>query len=161
MILAAVVLGAYAYNTSQADAVLGWEKAHHPLPNTWKYALGALGYHPLMDEKGIQGILKSLPTKVSWEEEEGDSAWVSKDLSWLVVLPSSHPNSDEESRSPLVFSDGTEAQIASDSKIDWHPQSGSWTGFQDLLRKLELRPKKVVALTKKLVIFRDPLEIRY
>lgn len=152
-LLLSVLLGIWAHQSSQAEALRTWESENLPSPRIWTFALGSLEFHALSDPRKIQKASKGLPSLL----EEPGSVWITEDSRWIAVfLPT-------DSSAPIrIFCIECEPRKPASWPTSWQPLGRSWKGFEEAMNRAKMvqrAPKS--SLPAKKAIYRDPREVRY
>ena len=159
LLVSSFVLGVWAYEMTQTESLLRWEKEHIPSTYIVQKSLQALGFSSVSDLKIITQLLRSL----SLNADEGGGFWMSADHEWVAYY-----GHDPLQGGELSFQFYCIKSQSPSSALSWVPLSRGWKGFEEVLLALEkkapsLQDKSSFLKIKKgkKPVIRDPREIIY
>ncbi|MGK5085087.1 hypothetical protein WDW37_17505 [Bdellovibrionota bacterium FG-1] len=145
----ALVLGVWAHDFSEAQALNTWLTTHPPSILMWKHALRSRGMvevtHPILAQKAI----RTLPSLI----DQKGAVWVASEGKWIALL-----GSDTASGAPVVF-----CLSCQETPQNWNPAGNAWSAFDVALKKVDeaVQAEKHPLLSAKKAVYRDPYEIVY
>ena len=160
LFILSLTLGVWAYQVTQSESILQWERTHIPSTYLVQRTLQGLGFSHVSDLKLITRLFRSL----SLSTDELGGVWMSSDHHWVAYYGEDPKNRDE-----LSFEFYCEICTSPVTSLHWQPLERGWRGFEEVLRILE-RKKPRVLVSKELPkrakkrgkpVFRDPREIIY
>lgn len=148
LLLLALVLGIWAHDLAQAEALGGWLREHPPSSQAWKHSLESRGFHALTDPLKIQRASRSLPSLV---DEEG-STWTGADANWIAVFQ----KKDDVLTSTLYCLECQKPPAG------WQPLGRGWEAFDPVLALADAAMKRLKPVFKtRKTVASDPMELRY
>ena len=147
----ALVLGVWAHSSSQAEAVLNWERTHLPSDGMVQLALKSRGFRLLEEGKPLQKVLRSLPVSL----DQKGSFWATSDLNWVAYYAD-----PEQVTQTQIF-----CWECATPPTPWQPSGLGWRGLETLLKDIAIkftshRPA-VKATARGSHLWRDPREVVY
>lgn len=159
LLMSSFVLGIWAYEMTQTESLLRWEKEHIPSTYIVQKSLQALGFHSISDLKIMTRLFRSL----SLNADEVGGFWMSADHHWVAYYGRDPLQGDE-----LSFQFYCLMSQNPSLPLNWLPLSRGWKGFEEVLLVLEKKAPSLgdqhsfVKIKKgKKQITRDPREIIY
>lgn len=148
LLLFALVLGTWAHDLAQAEALGGWLREHPPSSQAWKHSLESRGYRTLTEPKAIQRASRSLPSLV---DEEG-SIWTGADANWIAVFQ----KKDDVLASTLYCLECQKPPAG------WQPLGRGWEAFDPTLALADAAMKRLKPVLKaRKTVASDPMELHY
>lgn len=152
-LLLSVILGFWAEQIAQSEALQTWKDTHPPSPRVWRHALGSLGFEQCTDSKVLQKVLRNIPSMV----DDHGSIWLSTETQWIAIY-----SNEEDSTFPVDIY-GLNCALPKEGVRNWNNFNSGWDGFDQVLEHLTQAlphsPKMVEK--KKSKLSRDSREIRY
>jgi hypothetical protein len=148
LLLLSIVMGVWAHDLAQAEALGGWLRGHPPSNAAWKHSLESRGYHALTDAKALQKASRTLPSLV----DEESSVWGASDAGWIAVY-----HQQEDGMTSSIF-----CLECKKPPAGWQPLGQGWAAFDPTLALADAAVKRFApALKAKRAAPIDPLELRY
>ena len=147
LLLVSLIVGIWAHDLAQAEALGGWLRMHPPSNRIWNHALESRGYRALSDLKQLQRASKTLPALV---DEEG-SVWTSSDTTWVAVF-----QKQDDGLSSVLYCLECQKPPAG-----WEPSGRGWEAFDPVLARADLAAKRLRPVAKPRQAPSDPRELRY
>lgn len=140
--------GNWASESSEASAILSWEKRFRPSLRILHHALGSRSYTFLKDEKKVQKVEYTLPSTL----DQRGSFWSTQDYNWIVYF-----TEGEDTVRPHLY-----CLDCSKKPENWREQGLGWRALDSLLETLDvLAAKRPKAVKRGSIEYRDPREIRF
>ncbi len=137
------VLGIWAQELAQNEAISSWLRTHPPSPKIWRHALESHGMTLLEDPRLLQKASRALPIR---SDQEGQ-VWATADLNWIATLNNMY------------------CVICDQPPIEWGPRGTGWDAFDPVLEQVAqaaaTRLSKQTKKSQKSATPADPREIRY
>ncbi len=150
LLVAAGLLGVYAHEEAYSEALLTWQKTHHPSLETWKGSLLTRGFEKIENASILGKIAHRLPATF----DGAASTWTAPDFKWIVVFP------EEEAKNPVTVFRFQGYELLPEN---WEPQGASWVDFDRVVGEIDKRRAAWDSLPKKKPkeVYRDPRAIEY
>ena len=152
-LLAAIFLASWAHSSSQAEAVLNWERTHVPSEKLVQVALQSRGLRRMEEGKVLNKVLRELPVSL----DEKSAIWMTSDSNWVAYY--------------LDPDQATQAQVfcleCSTPPSPWQPVGLGWQGLEAALVGLDQRlasyraPAKAKGERVRPKVWRDPRAVVY
>jgi hypothetical protein len=147
--VAAIILGLWANELAEADALARWERMHLPSERIIQFALGSRNFHSVRDENQMQKILRSIPSRL----DESGAFWLSENANWVVFYAA--PDQAVQAQLYCFRCETLPKQ--------WKPVGLGWRGLEETMQEIDknLDFLKPVLLKKVKAGWRDSREIVY